>query len=116
MTTVNISITSDNPDLIVKVRKGIVHMLDNGLDADQDGRMYDLSLTADSDLPGEDSIVYGSEFDGAQNNFESGSPAADVLRMLIDELKRIEQDLGDESTTTDYARDIVSTLNRRFGL
>lgn len=72
MATVDIKIESPNPDLIAKVRLGIQKMLDEvGLDMDNTGRCYDLTLLADSDsLPPDGSVVWSATFDGAQNNPE----------------------------------------------
>jgi len=66
---IQITVESDNPDLLGKVRAGLQGWNDRlALDTDASGTHYDCSIYADCDLPGEDSIVFGSEFDGAQNN------------------------------------------------
>ncbi len=89
MTIIEIRIESDNPALIDKVRAGLQDWNDRlALDVDGNGTHYDCSLYATSDHPDEDKgVVFGSEFDGAENN-----------RASVDDLERAYRKSFDQTT------------------
>jgi hypothetical protein len=61
-----ITIETDNPDGVERVRAAASQVAASGIDIDNAGTCYDTTVEATS----ENAYLYGAEFDGAENNPE----------------------------------------------